>query len=178
VVAAGLAGWFAATVAGQHPNLAFDRVRGLDPLGSLIGNWRFFAPKPARHDFALLHRTLRADGAQTPWAQSATAAPRRLAHLVWHPGRRREKAIYDLVNELLLIADARRGPVPAAPAYRMLRDFVATAIRRSHQGGALPRGFQFAIARHAGYDPDEAPAYLFASAYEPLESSAAAGARR
>jgi len=102
-VGAGLATWWLVTGASHHPLRVFDRFRSFDPTGTLVPNWRFFAPEPAQHDFHILHRVLTAEGEQTPWLETSHIAPRAWVQMVWFPARRREKALVDICNELLMV---------------------------------------------------------------------------
>lgn len=168
LVLGALAAWFGVTVAGQHPQAVFDRVRGFDPTGLLVPNWRFFAPEPAQHDYHLLHRVLTADGDRTEWRQTSSITPRAWSHMVWFPGRRREKAMFDLVSELIAVAARPGVDVRVFPAYRILVSMVAKQVRADYAGDALPRGFQFLIARHTGHEHEPEPEYPFISAFVPL----------
>ncbi|MFJ3492800.1 DUF5819 family protein [Streptomyces sp. NPDC086091] len=170
LVLGGLALWFGATVTGQHPNRAFDRVRDLDRAGLTIPNWRFFAPEPAQHDFHVLHRVLTEDGEQTPWAETSAVAPRLWRHAAWFPGRRREKALFDICSELIILMSRPGLDLSRFPSYRMLSDFTERAVRAEH-AGRLPRGFQFLIARHTGHDQEQEPDYLFVSPFVPLDGA-------
>lgn len=163
--AVGLAAWFAATVLSQHPRREFDRIAAFDKTHLTIPNWRFFAPEPAQHDYHVLVRTETADGQQTPWTEVSTIAPRSLTHLVWFPGRRREKALFDICHELIAIMGRPGSNLTRTPAYRMLRNYVALAVTTNAQQSAPPKGFQFVIARHTGHDPDHQPDFLFVSPY-------------
>ncbi|HEV7826885.1 MAG TPA: hypothetical protein VGD11_10455 [Mycobacteriales bacterium] len=170
-VGAGLAAWLAVTALGQHPVGLFDRVRRHDTFGLLIPNWRFFAPEPAQHDFHVLHRVLTAEGTETPWAQTSHIAPRTWVQTVWFPGRRREKAVFDVCNELLGLVRLRDVDVTTVPCFAMLREFVAAAVRAEHAGGRPPQGFQFLVARHTGHDEEHDPDYLLVSPFIPLEAA-------
>jgi hypothetical protein len=170
-VAAGFAGWWLVSAASQHPLVVFDRLRARD-RHALVPNWRFFAPEPAQHDFHVLHRVLTADGEQTPWSATSRITPRSDLHIVWFPARRREKAVFDVCSRILLQLETG-GLAADIPAYHLLREFVEVAVRRGCQGQPLPQGFQFLIARHAGYDEEQDPDYLFLSPFIPLGGDAA-----
>jgi hypothetical protein len=164
----GLGAWFVASVVSQHPQRAFDRVRRFDATNTLIPDWRFFAPEPAQHDFGVLCRTLDADGAETPWVEVVPVTPRRWTDGVWFPKRRVDKAIFDLCDQLTrqigLIGDDGTG----STAYALLRGVVERHVRRAAGGGALPRGFQFMLARSSGYDLTEEPDYIYLSKFEAI----------
>lgn len=162
-------GWLVLTALSQHPSRAFDRVRKLDKPGVLLPNWRFFAPEPAVHDFRLLHRVRTADGVVSDWTESVTIARRQPVQTVWYPDRRRDKAINDLCNEIISLLAAQETRIVHFPCYRLLRDHLATVVRRDSPEAV---GFQWVVARTAGYDETEEPDYLFASPYQRLAPAA------
>src|SRR6266498_683301 len=134
----GLATWLVATALGQHPHRMFGRIRGHDPIGMLIPNWRFFAPIPAQHDFHLLYRVLTPTGEQTPWTNATNATPRAWSHALWFPDRRRDKAVFDLCGQLIEQLALRGGQITGTPAYRLLRDLVAVAVETDHARRPAP----------------------------------------
>lgn len=164
LVAGGYAGWLVLTALSQHPHRMFDRFRRHDPLGLMLPNWRFFAPEPARHDFHVLHRVRRASGTTSPWVLSTRIAPRVVQHAVWFPGRRREKAMFDISNELILQMTGNNGQVVDTPAYRTLCRHVESVVREDTSEDP-PTGFQFVLAQHSGHDESEDPEYIFVSPY-------------
>jgi hypothetical protein len=167
---AGVGAWLLATAASQHPHRAFDRFRDFDPTGLLVPNWRFFAPEPAQHDFHLLHRVLTADEHQTPWCETSAISPRKSVQSVWFPARRREKAMFDVCNELIMLMSTPRLDLTRTVPFELLRNHVELQVRESHD--RLPQGFQFLIARHTGHDESEDPDYLLASPFIPLKEDA------
>ncbi|MEV7601338.1 hypothetical protein AB0O91_28625 [Kitasatospora sp. NPDC089797] len=162
-----LAGWFVASVLGQHPDRSYDKVRTLDRTGAgiLIPNWRFFAPNPAVQDQHLVYRLASADRTRhTPWREVYTVTPRRLVHAFWFPGRRMEKAIFDVASTLLhnqgamtpLHTDAKQS------AYRLVNEFVRSRIVGEPD---FPL-FQVMLVRYSGHDHSEDPVYDMVLDYE------------
>ena len=170
---AGLAAWFAATAASQHPHRAFDRFRDYDPMGMLVPNWRFFAPEPAKHDFHVLHRVLTAAGEETPWRETTTITPRSWRHAFWFPDRRRDKAMFDICNELITLMSVPGVELPATAPFHLLRDLVRLKVEEEHREGPSPQGFQFLVARHTGHDEEPEPDYLLASPFVPMAGATA-----
>ena len=125
------------------------------------------------HDFHLLHRVLRSDGEPTPWGETIRIPPRAWGHAAWHPERRRDKAMFDVCNELVTLLAIPSLDVTGTASYALLRDHVERIVRQEHRGGPLPQGFQFLIVRHTGHDEEHEPDYLLASAFEPLQVAAA-----
>ncbi|MGW6599574.1 DUF5819 family protein [Streptomyces sp. NPDC055036] len=167
----GLAAWFTLTMLSQHPKREFDRLAEYDKSGIAVPNWRFFAPEPAQHDYHVLLRTETADGRQTDWAEASAITPRRPVQMVWFPGRRREKALFDVCHELIAVMRKSGGDLTRTTGYRMLRNAVARSVRETTGDGAPPRGFQFVVARHTGHDTDHEPDYVFVSPYIPYDSA-------
>ncbi len=172
LVTAGLGAWLVATAASQHPHRAFDRFRDYDPTGLFVPNWRFFAPEPAQHDFHLLHRVLTADGDETPWCETKQISPRAWRHAAWFPDRRRDKAMFDVCNELITLMAIPSLDLTATSPFQLLRDFVELEVRRECAEHETAKGFQFLIARHTGHDADHEPDYLLASPFIPLQEEA------
>jgi hypothetical protein len=158
-----LAGWLVVTILSQHPNRLFDRLRAFDPVGNLIPNWRFFAPFPARHDFHVLYRTLSSGGEQSEWKQASSITPRAWSHAVWFPKRREEKGIFDLCVSLDVSGSLK--DLSKSPAYCLLSDFVARAIRENDRVWPQLSGFQFLLVQYGGYDNSESPEYVFVSPF-------------
>jgi hypothetical protein len=167
VLVACLSGWFGLTVLSQHPHPAFDRFRRFDVTGLAIGNWRFFAPEPAQHDFHILYRVLTVDGAPSAWALSAEIPERSWVQAVWFPDRRADKALFDVCHELIGHLGTAVD-LTATTAYRVLRDSVELRVRTEHPGA---KGFQFVIARSAGYDETPEPEYLLVSPFVAVPTS-------
>lgn len=164
----GFGAWLVISVLSQHPQRIFDRLRRHDPTGSLIPDWRFFAPEPAQHDFALLRRTLEEDGTETPWENVIDIQPRLWWHGFWFPERRRDKALHDLCDQVTRHMSLLGDDETKVPAYALMRGVVERHVRASIKGDRKPRGFQFVIARSSGYDDAEEPEYIYLSRFEKL----------
>ncbi|MGW5053719.1 hypothetical protein [Actinokineospora sp. NPDC004072] len=164
-ITAGLAAWFGITVASQHPHPMFDRFREYDVTGLGIANWRFFAPEPAQHDLHVLHRVLGVDGVTSPWTLTAEIPERRWRQAVWFPDRRGDKALFDVCHELLQYVGRPETKITGTAAYKIVVDSVERRVRTDH---ATAKGFQFVIARSAGYDEEPDPDYLLVSPFVPL----------
>ncbi|MGK5530476.1 hypothetical protein [Streptomyces sp. URMC 129] len=169
-VEAGFAAWLVMTLLSQHPHQVFDKFRFYDRVGLLIPNWRFFAPQPARHDFHLLYRTISAAGEESPWQAASEVVRRNWTHMVWFPGRRQEKAIFDVCSELTGLVGAKSAKVAEAPGYRLLRNFVRRHLRETAARENAPdvSGFQFLVVRYSGHDHSEEPQFSFVSPFIPL----------
>ncbi len=168
VVAAGL---LLATVATQHHDTAFLRLKTRDRF-NLLPNWRFFAPEPGTHDYVFVYRTMNAAGDPSRWRGIDLVAGRSLRQFVWYPARRGEKWAFDLVSELLAVADQGLSAVTRLPAYRLLESYVASRIRAEGVAGEAS-GFQLAVVKSAGYDRGESPEILLVSPRTALPPDAA-----
>ncbi|MPQ98766.1 hypothetical protein GB931_12710 [Modestobacter sp. I12A-02628] len=176
-VPAVFAGWFVASVLGQHPDRSYDRVRRLDRTGTgvLIPNWRFFAPNPAVEDQHFLYRLASADLTEhTEWREVFTSAPRQLTHAFWFPGRRTEKAVFDVAAALVNGPEkTAKGATAAAAARDLICDFVRYRLT-PEPGYPL---FQVLLVRYAGYDHSEDPKYDMVFDYRPVAGDGATAAR-
>ncbi|WP_070011781.1 hypothetical protein [Streptomyces abyssalis] len=173
-----LAGWLVVTLVNQHPHRVFDRLRSYDKVGLLIPNWRFFAPKPARHDFHLLYRTLSTADQQSPWKAASTIAARKWSQVVWFPGRRQEKAVFDICSELASAVGNPNIKITETPAYRLLRRFVLRRIEEADEDWPEVRGYQFLITQYSGHDHSEEPTYVFISSFVPVDDGGEDGRPR
>lgn len=154
------------TVATQHPNPMFARLKRMDPLSAAFPNWRFFAPHPAQHDYHIVYRSLSELDISSKWASAEVITRHNFRNIAWFPGRRLEKGIFDIVSELLV--DLRQGFDVAGkrPAYRLLRGFIREKITENDSDDC--KGFQFGVVKTAGYDAAEPAEIVFVSPYVPI----------
>ncbi|SCK25358.1 hypothetical protein H181DRAFT_01955 [Streptomyces sp. WMMB 714] len=165
------------TLSAQHPNPLFNRAQKIDIFSVLFPNWRFFAPTPAQHDYHILYRTLDHDGETSPWKMVEVIVGRKLHQMFWFPGRRPEKAIFDIVTELITQLDKGFGALKKLPSYRMLCAFLRHRLQEEGKADDV-KGFQFTLVRATGYEEND-PEVIFVSPYTPMavESEPAAAAR-
>ncbi|WP_315072494.1 hypothetical protein [uncultured Microbacterium sp.] len=149
----------ALTALSQLPGHSFDRIRRQDLFG-LIPNWKFFAPIPATDDYEVFHR-IRSDGDDwQDWTRTSPPAPRRLVHLVWFPGRRADKGIFDHASELAQLAiTASAAELVLSPSYLV----VTAAVQRRILSLDGVAAHQFAVIKHAGADESIAPEVILLS---------------
>ncbi|MEV1051417.1 hypothetical protein ACFWZR_03930 [Streptomyces sp. NPDC059017] len=162
-----LAGWFVASVLGQHPDRSYDKVRSGDKTGTgiLIPNWRFFAPNPAVEDQHFLYRLANEDKSRhTEWREVYAITPRKLAHAFWFPGRRAEKAIFDVASTLL------NNPGAMTPLHREAKESAYALVNEFVRRRITPEAgfplFQVLLVRYSGYDHSEDPKYDLVFDYE------------
>ncbi|MGW6598002.1 hypothetical protein [Streptomyces sp. NPDC055036] len=172
VVPAVFAGWFTVSVLSQHPDRGYDRLRNLDKTGTgiLIPNWRFFAPDPAVEDQHFLYRLANEDKSKhTEWRMVNQIARRKAVHAFWFPGRRVEKAIFDVASTLLSNPNAMTPFTVEAKksAHTLISRFVKTRIE-PEDGYPL---FQVMLVRYAGYDHSGDPKYDMIFGYERVDAA-------
>ncbi len=112
-------------------------------------NWCFFAPDPAEHDYRLLYRVIGLRGVYSGWRSESEIAERRWYHTVWCPGRRSDKALFDMCAEFLHEVGHRPERATRTAVYAALRGRVWTRVRRYEN--SRTQAFQFAVVRCSGY---------------------------
>lgn len=129
----------------------------------LIPEWRFFAPKPALGDFHLLYQDTFRDGSCTTWTEIRPTIERSWWNIVWNPGKRERKALFDVVNVLnsqLAISDkVVEGSLP----YLTLLNHVSSLPR-----SLSPAFTRFLLMRSQGAFPEKEPDILFLSGVHEL----------
>jgi len=151
------------TLSAQHPNPLFNKAQKVDIFSALFPNWRFFAPTPAQHDYHILYRTLNREGETSSWRMVEVIVGRKLPQIFWFPGRRPEKAIFDIVTELITQLDKGFSSLKKMPSYRMLCAFLRDRIRDDGAAENV-KGFQFTLVRATGFEESE-PEVIFVSPY-------------
>lgn len=167
------------TLSAQHPNPLFNKAQRVDIFSALFPNWRFFAPTPAQHDYHVLYRTLNTEGETSSWRMVEVIVGRKLHQMFWFPGRRPEKAIFDIVTELITQLDKGFSAMMKLPSYRMLCAFLRHRIREDGAAKGV-KGFQFTLVRATGFEESD-PEVIFVSPYTPMagpgESAPSGGAQ-
>jgi hypothetical protein len=162
-----LGSWLVATTLSQDPTRKFDKIRKWDPTGSLIPDWRFFAPRPGMHDYHLLIRDELPEGEVTAWKEYCQVEERRWQHFFWYPGRRAEKVVTDAVSGLIQMQPDlkdRKEDVQVSVPYLTLLNYATHQVPHHPEAKRV----QFLIATSAGYDESEEPMMLFLSNPHPL----------
>ncbi|WP_252395896.1 hypothetical protein [Streptantibioticus parmotrematis] len=157
--------WFGFTVAQQFRKQP-QWLGAVDPGHALFPVSTYFAPNPAAEDIHLLVRHQLTDGATTPWREYPVIQRRSLRQMVWHPGRRAEKALLDLSSDLtsVLRGERREEFVQTSIPYLTLLSVV------SHRCPA-PEGaerVQFQLVASPGRERTEEPRSILASTFHNL----------
>ncbi|WP_019544894.1 hypothetical protein [Streptomyces sulphureus] len=159
--------WFALTV-GQQFKKRPRFLERVDPGNVTLPVSTFFAPRPGTTDTHLLVRDELLDGSTTEWAEYPVSQDRSLRQMVWHPNRRREKALCDVQNDLAFLVRQDKGPehIHMTVPYLALLNFV------SHRCPHAPdsRRVQFLLVASGGHDETEEPDVLLASDFHTLDT--------
>lgn len=145
-----LGAWFAASVIHQvaprwwRSFNTFDRLR-------LLPQWRFFAPRPGRHDHHLVIRDI-VESVPTPWRQiDIGSSPPAIRWLV-NPCRFRQKALSDYISTLLAARRALETPDGGASAAMLSLPYLAILSWVVAQPAAIrPCSRQFAVVATTGH---------------------------
>ncbi|MFD8827332.1 hypothetical protein ACFV1C_33915 [Streptomyces sp. NPDC059605] len=155
-----LGSWWAVSALNQMRKAEWIQRR-VDPLQIFIPSWRFFGPHPGMHDTHLLFRDELPDGTMSDWEEKVIVEERRVHHMVWNPNRRREKVVFDAVEELKVFI-RREEPLERLQftvPYLVILNYVSKQCR--HDPSA--KRTQFLIALSPGYDETLPPEMFFAS---------------
>jgi hypothetical protein len=92
---------------------------------SRLPQWRFFAPNPGVDNTHLMCRTY-VDDAWSPWQQLPISSSVRWYSLVWNPGNRAPKVLFDSVQQLRVLGSmgVHLDLVSRNDAYLLLEDIV------------------------------------------------------
>jgi hypothetical protein len=160
--------WFGLTVAQQFRKQP-RWLGSVDPGHSLFPVSTYFAPNPAAEDVHLLVRHRLVDGTTSPWREYPVIRPRSVRQMVWHPGRRAEKALLDLSSDLTSVVreERREEFVQTSIPYLTLLSIVS---RRCPAPEGAER-VQFQLVASPGREGTEEPRSLLVSAFHALEGS-------
>ena len=140
-----------------HVPRCHQAIRGADLL-SLVPEWKFFGPKPGQYDYFLLFRDLLPDGTVTPWKEVIVAPPRRWWNWAWNPGRRGNKALFDLVTEFAAHIMEKDPAIEISIPYLSLLTTVSAQPRLQATAQT-----QFMVMIAFGADPDRPSELLYVS---------------
>lgn len=162
----------------------------IGPLHDLVPKWNFFAPKPGTHDYYLLYRDQFVDGTAGYWREApGLSEPRPWYAPIWNPDKFVPKALFDLVQDLIMQSAAvanspsqqdecrsAEASPETDPASAGRHGFLDTAASQSlqitmpyivllHYISQLPRselsvGTQFAVIQRSAYDETTEPVFI------------------
>lgn len=160
-----LGGWFALTV-GQQFKKRPRVLNKVDPGNVVLPVSTFFAPQPGTTDAHLLVRHELADGGRTHWAEVPISRRRTLRDMLWHPHRRREKVLFDVQNDLTVLAGRPddREYIHLTVPYLSLLNFVS----HQQEAPADARRVQFMLVASGGNDHSDEPRTDFVSDFHDL----------
>jgi hypothetical protein len=137
-------------------------IRAWD-IFSLVPEWKFFAPNPAQGDYILLYRDQLANGSITQWTEVSLAQKRRWWNVVWNPGKRANKALFDAVVEVSSEASLYPEILAGSIAYLTLLNYVSNLGRF-----ARPAFTQFMILHSFSSTVKREPRLIFSSSLHSL----------
>ena len=162
VLAAGFfALWFLLCLLVLLPRLR-PTIRLLD-IFSLVPEWKFFAPNPAQGDYILLYRDQLADGSVTPWTEVALAQTRRSWNVIWNPGKRANKALFDAITEVGSEAKLYPDILVGSVGYLTLLNYISSLDRLTP-----PAFTQFMILHSFSSAVEREPTMVFSSSLHSL----------
>ncbi|NGO43242.1 hypothetical protein [Streptomyces ureilyticus] len=159
--------WLSMTVVRQFQSpWARKLCQRVDPTGAALPISTFFAPRPGNTDTHLLVRDKLADGTVTEWAEYQLIEKRTLRHMVWHSGRRSEKAMFDVLNQLrqILATEQRIEYLQLTVPYLIVLNFVTHHCPHD----PATEKTQFLLVTSTGYDQDDDPRGFLTSAFHDL----------
>ena len=75
------------------------------PVFKKIPQWRFFAPNPGVEDIYLMYRTRQGEQASWgPWQDLSLQSKSSTVAVIWNPGTRKAKALFDATQQLRILA--------------------------------------------------------------------------
>ncbi|MFY2787215.1 hypothetical protein [Rhodococcus sp. MALMAid1271] len=119
--------WGVATTLHNLPDQKFNYQLAWSKVGLTVPNWRFFGPNPGISDSHLLVRSFDVDGTVSEWSELPLAHHRPPWALLWNPGSRGPKALFDLIQAVMSLSmksGGRFGSIESSPPYRMLEEHV------------------------------------------------------
>jgi hypothetical protein len=160
-VVAIFAAWLLCSILVYIPRLRRP-IRNYDIFG-LVPEWRFFAPNPGRTDFHLLYRDKYRDGTLSNWTEVAAIGNRRVWNMLYNPMRRRNKALFDCMQEFSRHVNERDPVLELSIPYLTLLNYVSCLFRNP-----LPEQVQFLLMYSAGEQADKDPEPLYVSGFHRL----------
>lgn len=163
VIAVAFTAWLIASIANQLPGDLCRWLKRRDVIAA-IPAWTFFAPNPGRSDYFLLYRDRSPDGHLGPWRVVAMEGKDGLLSALWNPLKRKNKALTDMVSELLFLAARyRKSSLVVTMPYVVLLNVVSSQRRT-----APAEATQFAVFETFGFHNRRSPEIVFESDFHRL----------
>ncbi len=156
------------TAGTQHPSKIFKRLQHAN-LFAVVPYWGFFAPTPATRDYHVMARFVLRDGSGSAWQDIDFIEERRVRQLIWFPLGRHKKALYDLVADMLTVAERGADLMARTPAFSVLTAHVRSRLSAPDRDDVT--GFQIAIVESTGYDDSTSPEVRIVSRPQPLTAT-------
>ena len=132
----------------------------------LIPAYNFFAPTPGTLDYHILVRDQSPEGLISPWRE-LPYLPSAGGAFLWNPGRRHNKAIFDVMKDLaawIKELGAENASIYISTPYLTLLNYVSTLPRTDP---AIRTQFMLMSSKRRATGIDIAPVFL--SSLHPLE---------
>jgi len=104
-----LLGHIMLTVANNIPSERIASTEDLAATGLDIPRWKFFGPFPGVHDYSLFAREVSSQGELGPWKRVDQDVKRPWHALIWNPGNRRPKVLFDAAQQIKVLAAESHG---------------------------------------------------------------------
>lgn len=104
-----LLGHIMLTVANNIPGERIVFTEDLAQTGIDIPRWKFFGPFPGVQDYSLFAREINSQGEIGPWKRVDQDIKRPWHALIWNPGNRRPKVIFDAAQQIKMLAAENHG---------------------------------------------------------------------
>lgn len=160
--------WWVLSAVAQLPTAFSSWLQSLDVV-NVIPRWNFFAPSPGTYDVHVLYRDRLQDGSVTDWHEIPAEVPPRFINPLWNPGRRHNKAVFDVTRHIADYASTHEGEtlqIQMSMPYLVLLNFVSKLPRVY---GA--RETQFLLMRSYFQAEFDEPVPIFWSSFHRLEVS-------
>lgn len=143
--------WIALTILGNTKK--FEKLLGKSIFIFFLPQYRFFAPIPARGDYHLLYKDYYEDGYATDWTEISLIQERKPWNIIWNPGKRERKALFDVVTDLSKHVVMRDPIIKLSVPYLLILNFISSIPRSTS-----PYATQFLLVLShgscSGKDPD------------------------
>jgi hypothetical protein len=135
---------------------------------SILPYWTFFAPTPMVNDYRIFLVSRNVDEIDLDeWDELVFVSERKWFHFIWHPSKKKSKAVVDIVQYLTVHTQhLSSDQIVLSISYLNLSQFVESYICEN-QMKRDKAGFQYLIAKDLGYQShlNDIPEIIFRSAY-------------
>jgi hypothetical protein len=152
--------WLLISVLCQIPGKFSDLIQRVD-IFNLIPRWNFFAPSPGTYDVHLLFRDRLPDDTFSPWKEISGCRHTPYFSMIWNPGRRHNKAMFDVTRHIADIASHNQESpekIQVSIPYITILNFVSARKRKYYACQT-----QFLLMRSYNRATEKEPTVIFTS---------------